>query len=167
MKANQAMRLLLHKQGIDINAAPETHTSPIWKKQDPSGRPYWGTGEFWRVDEHLSADQDLSQLEWDGNELHLDAYAKSSVAPMLRRGIGIMKAWKTQLAQEYPKTGFLLLASFDDGQEHINKDDFPDGFFSLTLRFWAVRDGDTVVELRDFDTWEQPAFLDTCGREAT
>ena len=87
--------------------------------------------------------------------------------PMLRRGIEIMKAWKTQLAQEYPKTGFLLLASFDDGQELINKDDFPDGFFSLTLRFWAVRDRDTVVALRDFDTWEQPAFLDTCGREAT
>ena len=41
---------------------------PIWEKTDPYGRKYYGVANFCGVGGPASEDDDLSWLEWDGNE---------------------------------------------------------------------------------------------------
>ena len=164
MLANQTMAMLLREQGIDMDSVDADISFPIWKKHDPAGKPYWGISHFWGLDKNgIPAGQDLSQLEWDGNEVFLDAHSKAEIAGILNEGIGIIKAWRQHLERSCPETAFCILATYDNGDKLINKEDFPDGACSLTLRFWAVRDGDTVVDLTCFDEWDQPSLLDICN----
>ena len=41
----------------------------------------------------------------------------------------------------------------------VNKADYPEGFFSVTFRFWAPRGQNSVVCIDSFDGWDQPALL--------
>ena len=165
IQPNKAMKSLLQRHKIDINDIPANDAYPIWKKQDQAGRPYWGVADFWHLDQNgVLASYDLSQLEWDGNEVHLDAYAEDQIAVILREAIGIIKSWTLQLEHEEPDMLFLILASYDDGAELVNKEDFPDGCYSITFRFWAPRGRNTVVNLASFEDWEQPALLAVCNK---
>ena len=164
IQPNKAMKLLLQQQKIEIHDVPAINAYPIWKKQDQAGRPYWGVSDFWHLDQNgVPASEDLSQLEWDGNEVHLDANAEDQIPGILKDAFGIIKAWMRQLEQEEPNTPFLILASYDEGEELVNKEDFPDGCYSITFRFWAPRGGNTVVDLSSFEDWEQPALLAACS----
>ena len=164
IQPNKAMKLLLQQQKIEIHDVPAINAYPIWKKQDQAGRPYWGVSDYWHLDQNgVPASEDLSQLEWDGNEVHLDSFAENQIPGILRESIGIIKAWIVQLEREEPNTRFRILASYDDGAELVNKEDYPDGFYSITLRFWAPRGRNTVVDLVHFEDWEQPALLAACG----
>ena len=167
MLANRSMALLLREQGIDIDAVCADNAFPIRKRHDRSGRAYWVVSHFWNLDRNgVPACEDLSHLEWDGNEVHLDAETKAGIARTLKKGVGIMKAWKRHLEQHCPDHVFCILAAYDNGDMLVNKEDYPDGFYSLNLRFWAVRDGNTVVNLTCFDEWDQPALLDICNEYA-
>ena len=163
MQSNKAMKLLLQQHKINVDDVPAQNTFPIWKKRDLAGRPYWGVSDFWHLDQNgVSASEDLSRLEWDGNEVNLDAYAEDQIQGILRESIGIIKAWMLQLEHEEPDIPFLILASFDDGAELVNKKEFPSGCYSITFRFWALRGRNTVVNLASFEDWEQPALLADC-----
>ena len=165
IQPNKSMKLLLQQHKIDVDDIPAMDAYPIWKKQDQAGRPYWGVSDFWHLDQNgVPASEDLSQLEWDGNEVHLDANAEDQIPGILKDAFGIIKAWMRQLEQEEPNTPFLILASYDDGEELVNKEDFPDGCYSITFRFWAPRGGNTVVDLSSFEDWEEPALLAVCGK---
>ena len=164
IQSNKAMKLLLQQHKINVDDVPAQNTYPIWKKQDQAGRPYWGVSDFWHLDQNgIPASADLSRLEWDGNEVNLDAYTKEQISGILKESIGIIKAWMLQLEKEEPDTPFLILASYDDGAELINKEDFPDGCYSITFRFWAPRGRDSVVNLTSFEDWEQPVVLAACN----
>ena len=164
IQPNKAMKLLFLQHKISIDDAPVNNAYPIWKKQDQSGRPYWGISDFWHLDQDgVPASEDLSQLEWDGNEVHLDAYSEDQIPGILRESIGIVKAWILQLEHEEPDVQFLILASYDDGEELVNKEDFPNGCYSITFRFWAARQN-SVVNLTSFEEWEQPALLAVCNK---
>ena len=165
IQLNKAMKLLLQQHKIDVDSVKTRDSYPIWKKQDQAGRPYWGVSDFWNLDQNgVSASEELSQLEWDGNEVHLDAYAEDQIPEILRESIGIIKAWMVQLEHDEPDMPFLILANYDDGAELVNKEDFPDGCYSITFRFWVPRGGNTVVNLASFENWEQPALLAVCGK---
>ena len=165
IQPNKAMKLLLLQHKISIDDVPVNNAYPIWKKQDRAGRPYWGVSDFWHLDQKgVPASEDLSQLEWDGNEVHLDTYAEDQIPEILRESIGTIKAWMLQLEHEGPDVPFLILASYDDGEELDNKEDFQDGCYSITFRFWATRGGNTVVNLSSFEDWEQPALLAVCNK---
>ena len=165
IQPNKSMKLLLQQHKIDVDDIPAMDAYPIWKKQDQAGRPYWGVSDFWHLDQNgVPASEDLSQLEWDGNEVHLDANAEDQIPGILKDAFGIIMAWMRQLEQEEPNTPFLILASYDDGEELVNKEDFPDGCYSITFRFWAPRGGNTVVDLSSFEDWEQPALLAVCDK---
>ncbi|MBQ1685206.1 MAG: hypothetical protein II072_06820, partial [Clostridia bacterium] len=70
------METLLKVQGITIEDVPAENGYPIWMKHDPSGRPYWGTADFCGIENaDIPRDINLSELEWDGNELVFDAYS--------------------------------------------------------------------------------------------
>ena len=165
IQSNKTMRLLLRQHKIDVDAVNTNNSYPIWKKQDQAGRPYWGVSDFWNLDQNgVSASEDLSRLEWNGNEVRLDAYAEDQIPGILRESIGIIKAWMLQLEHDEPDTQFLILACYDDGTELVNKEDFPDGCYSITFRFWATRGENTVVNLASFEDWEQPALLAACSK---
>ena len=165
IQTNKSMKLLLQQHKIDADDVPAMDAYPIWKKRDQAGRPYWGVSDFWHLDQNgVPASEDLSQLEWDGNEVHLDANAEDQIPGILKDAFGIIMAWMRQLEQEEPNTPFLILASYDDGEEIVNKEDFPDGCYSITFRFWAPRGGNTVVDLSSFEDWEQPALLAVCDK---
>ena len=165
MNPNKAMKLLLRQHNIDVDEVPANNAYPIWKKRDRGGRPYWGVSDFCHLDRNgVPASEDLSQLEWDGNEVTLDADSKDQVSEILRASIGILKAWKRQFEREEPDTPFLILASYDDGEELVNQEDHPDGWYSITFRFWAPRGRNTVVNLESFEDWEQPALLAVCNK---
>lgn len=164
LQANAAMRKLLAEQKIVIDEIPEKADFPIWMKRDAAGRPYWGAGHFWNMDKGgVDAERDLSQLEWDGNEVHLDAYSEAEIPRMLRDMIGILKSWQRQMERDWPDTPFCLLGSYDDGAELVNNDDSTERFFTVTFRFWAPRGRNSVVYLGAFDEWRQPALLGFCG----
>lgn len=164
LQANKAMRALLAEQNIAIEEIPEKTDYPIWMKRDAAGRPYWGVSHFWNMDKDgVAADRDLSQLEWDGNEIHLDAFCHADIPNILRDMIGILKAWQRQMKRDWPDTPFCLLGSYDDGAELINEDDSTERFFTVTFRFWAPRGKNNVVYLGAFDEWRQPALLGFCN----
>lgn len=164
LQANKAMRALLAEQNIVIGEIPEKTDFPIWMKRDAAGRPYWGVSHFWNLDKDgVAADRDLSQLEWDGNEIYLDAYIAADIPNILRDMIGILKAWQRQMERDWPDTPFCLLGSYDDGAELIKEDDSTERFFTVTFRFWAPRGKNNVVYLGAFDEWRQPALLGFCN----
>ena len=165
IQSNKAMKLLFQQHKINVDDISADNAYPIWKKRDQAGRPYWGVSDFWNLDQNRpTSSEDLSQLEWDGNEVHLDAYAEDQIPGILIESIGIIKAWMQQLEHEEPDMLLLILASYDDEGELVNREDFPDGCYAITFRFWAARGENTVVNLASFEDWEQPALLAVCNK---
>lgn len=163
MRINKSMKKLLQQLAIEsVDKIPPDYSYPIWEMKDSAGRPYWGSSH-WNLD-HASVDGDcdLSRLEWDGNELYLDAKSEQHIPEILEKAIGILSGWKAELQSDYPNTHFVLFASYDDGEEQI-LDESEKPVQSVTLRFWADRGSNTVVNLSCFDEWEQPAFVDSCN----
>lgn len=164
MHDNRAMKLLLAEHGVDPEMIDPADDYPIWQKQDLIGRPYWGVLHFWNLNQaSIDAGRDLALLEWAGNEVNLDANTPAEIPEILRKAIGVMKAWKDTLQQAYEETPFILFASCDDGAELVHAEDHPDGFFSVTLRFWAPRNSKPVLDFEAFDDWAQPAILEFCN----
>ena len=165
MRLNKKMNTLLRELGIDIDNISPEYDYPIWQKFDQAGRPYWGVSHFWNIDKRgVSGEQDLSQLDWDGNEMNLDAKSKAEIPKIFEKMIGIIKAWKEKLENNYPNTQLYIFASYDNGDELEDNEDFPDGWYSLTFRFYSPRGGNTVVNLESFDEWEQPALMAVCNK---
>ena len=164
MKLNRAMESLFEQYKIDdVHLISQDSSYPIWQKEDAIGRMYWGVSNFWGLDrKQIKSTQDLSQLEWDGNEIHLDAQTDEGVKSILTTAVGILLYWKRVLEYQYPETQFYVFASYDNGDMLIlDEGELPT--CSVTLRFWADRGTDTVINLESFDDWEQPAIVGCCN----
>lgn len=158
---NDSMSLLLKSRGIDTpdNVTPD-FSYPIKRKQDPCGREYWTVSHFWGLDKSISPEQDLSMLEWDGNELNFNAKNDKSISKILKKTIAVMKAWGICLEEDYPATVFYLFASYDNGDQLESEPSVK----SVTLRFWAERDGSKTEGFSDVENWDQPAVSVICNR---
>lgn len=164
MKENARMKTLLKKYHIEFkHDIPQNNAFPIWKKTDRAGRSYWGVSSFWGLDAHpICAERDLSQLEWDGNEVWLDAQSDEETKNILRQAIGIVTFWEHELETRYPETPFYIFVSYDNGDMQIvDEGELPTR--SVTLRFWADRGDNTVIDLEQFEDWEQPAIIVYCN----
>ena len=97
----------------DVHLISQDSSYPIWQKEDAIGRMYWGVSNFWGLDrKQIKSTQDLSQLEWDGNEIHLDAQTDEGVKSLLTTAVGILLYWKRVLEYQYseiPKRSFTFL----------------------------------------------------------
>lgn len=163
MKLNHNMRALFEEHAIRLSdAIPEINTYPIWRKTDAAGSAYWGVSSFWSPDRQPPpSDMDLSQAEWDWNEIYLEAQSSTEIADMLRQAIGIVTFWKRELETTYPETPFYIFASYDNGDMLIpDEGELPTQF--VNLRFWADRGNGTVINLEHFESWEQPAIIEYC-----
>ena len=155
VRINSQMKDLL--QGIRFDDIPALNTFPVWEKMDPKGRTYWGTSHFWNLDcNGVSSTQDLSELEWNGNETNLEVDSRSEVPTMLRKTLGIIKAWQEQLEVCYGGTSFYILASYCDNSDEQNQRAF---FATTTMRFWTERGGMPMTDFSDFYNWKEPAIV--------
>lgn len=111
MKLNRAMKSLLEQYQIDdVHLISQDSSYPIWQKEDAIGRKYWGVSNFCGMDrKQIKSTQDLSQLEWDGNEIHLDVQTDEGVKSLLTTAVGILLYWKRILEYQYPETRFYVL----------------------------------------------------------
>ena len=143
----------LSKKEFDLalidDITPDT-SYPIWTKNDPFGRAYYGVGNFCGMDRRIKGDTDLSWLEWDGNEVHI---SNSNKMLLLKKAIGIMKGWRDQFVENYPDDSFVVLASFDDGSAMVEE---CERNMSFTLRFWKKREGQGPDENVEYN---QPVIL--------
>lgn len=139
-----------------ISDIPPVNTFPIWKKTDPYGRDYYGVSHFWSMDTYIEKNCDLSWLEWDGNEVYIADDAHDNALGIFVEAIGIMKAWQTQIQEQFPDDRFMILASFDDGQEMVECN--CDRIQSFTLRFWKIREGQGLDETIDINNYDQPVI---------
>ena len=164
MKLNNSMRALLAAHFVSVNdPIPENSAYPIWCKTDATGRTYWGTSSFCGLDKQpLPLDTDLSQLEWDGNEVHLDARSNAEIVNILRQALGIVFFWRRQLETKYPQIPFCIFASYDNGDMLILEEgELPTQ--SVALRFWADRGSESVMNFENFESWDQPAIIEYCN----
>ena len=114
------------------NDASPSINLPIWEKKNCIGQSYWGVGNFCGLDKGIiNVDCNLTDLEWDGNEIRLTN--STNIPELVEQGLEIIITWKKQMEHEYPKISFDIFLSVDKGDEDISP--------SVTLRFWAVRNG--------------------------
>lgn len=123
---------------------------PILCRLDSSGRPYWVLGETCALDS--SADDDLTELEWNENEVRVGGCG--DIIGALTHGLGIVSAWRRQLEAEYPDTAFDIVLSIDEGDEDIAP--------SVTLRLWAVRDHEHYIlpSSSGLEAFSQPVLME-------
>lgn len=161
MRVSKSMSLLL--EDINIQEIKPINSYPIWQKKDKNGRPYWGVGNFFSLDRIGNLEEkDLSQLEWDGNEVYLSTDRQNEISGILIETIAIMKAWKETLERDYRDEPFYIIMSFDNGDELVNKDDY-ECWASTTIRFWAPRNANTVANLECLDAFDQPVMVLECN----
>ena len=154
VRINDQMKDLL--QDIRFDDVPALNGFPIWEKKDQIGRIYWGTSHFWNLDRNgVLPTQDLSELEWDGNETNLEVDSRDEVPAMLRKTLGIVKAWKEHLEVNYGGRSFYILASYCDNTDEERKEEF---FAVTTMRLWAERGDVPMTDFRNFNNWREPAI---------
>lgn len=161
MHVNKTMEVLL--KDIDIESIEPINSYPIWQKKDKNGRPYWGVGNFFSLDQYGNLEEaDFSRLEWDGNEVQLSTDRQAEIPEILIETIGIMKAWKETLERDYRDVPFYIMMSFDNGDALVNRDD-DECWAATTVRFWAPRNENTVADLECLEDFDQPVMVLECN----
>lgn len=148
---NKQMKKIL--EGIDINNIQHQNGYSIWKKLNSDGEAFWGVGNFCGLsDEIIESNCNLTDLEWDGNEVYI--CNSDNIAELVINALKIVTAWKVQMEKEYMDIPFDIFLSIDNGDEDISP--------SATLRFYAVRDGEHyIIPAQDeLDRFEQPVLIE-------
>ena len=158
MQANRAMRALLQRYHVDPACVPPLNLYPVWKKVDDTGRPYWGCGK----DSSYLPRENLSWMEWDMNETYLSTNKPGKIREVLILTVSSVKAWKDTLEKRYPETPFCLFFNYDDGSFQ-EPDPGKEPYRCTFARFWAIREGETVLDFSDFEDRNEPAMMDVCN----
>ena len=168
MNMSRSMKELLDYHSIaDLEKAshipPRARRYRIWKKYNAAdAQPYWGVLDFCGMStDGVSADRHLGWLEWDGNEIYLSVSSADKVPTLLKRAAGIMKYWKKQLERDYPEMPFIIFASFGDNLEYI-EDDEEESYY-VNMRFFALRDGDRLLDFDGMENNAQPVMWYRCN----
>lgn len=136
------------------------HIRKEYKAAD--GQPYWTVLDFCGMNAcNVSADRQLGWLEWDGNEVYLNTVDAAEIPTLLKRAAGIMKYWKKQLERDYPETPFVIFASYGDNLEFIEDGD--DEEYYVNMRFFALRNSDTLLDFDGMENNAQPLMWYCCG----
>ena len=120
----------------------------IWQKQNEKGELYWGVGNFCGMGKYpvKQTREALTELEWDGNEYYI-----TDQKDLLGYANQIVAYWKKQMEAEFPETPFAILWGLDAGEEGVKP--------SVTLRFWAIRNGYTILTQEQIQNQENTWLL--------
>ena len=100
----QMERLLASRHPEDVG--PD-YQYQVWTAKTVDGNPFWGAGNFCGLDTGhvIRYGRELTDLEWDGNEL----YVSGEDAP--GQAFAIYRSIKMQLQEKFPDTEFDLMVS--------------------------------------------------------
>lgn len=97
---------------------------------------------------NLVKDQ-LSDFEWEGNEIYLSS--DDSLDKVLKQALIIIEQLKTQMMSEFRKIYFDIVLSVDLGDEDVSP--------SATIRFYAIRDEYHIIEYDALEEYNQPMLI--------
>lgn len=105
----------------------------IWEKKTLDGNPFWGIGDFGgiSVDGIIKYGKELTELEWQGNELF---FSEDCLETLETKVIAVYLALKKQMEEFFSGRLFDLVVSVD--MENCTG----------TIRFYAIRDGYHYIE---------------------
>jgi len=105
----------------------------IWERRTMDGNPFWGIGSFCGlpVDSVIQYGRELTELEWDGNELF---FSDEDEEALEHEVAAAYLALKEQMETEFPDQEFDLVVSVDE-ENHTG-----------TIRFYGIRDGYHFME---------------------
>ncbi|MCC3865711.1 hypothetical protein K0040_15725 [Terrisporobacter petrolearius] len=92
---------------------------------------------------------ELSDFEWEGNEIYL--YSDGYIDEVLKEALIIIEQLKVQMLNEFKKTSFDIVLSVDLGDEDVNP--------SATIRFYSVRDEYHIIEYDEIEEYNQPMLI--------
>ena len=120
----------------------------IWEKKTLDGNPFWGIGNFCGlpVDEVTQYGKDLTNLEWEGNELFFSHEDQESLKMEV---IASYLALKKQMEEKLLDRVFDLVVSIDE-KNHTG-----------TIRFYGIRDRYHYIEptQENLERFKQEAVL--------
>lgn len=100
---------------------------------------------------------DLSELEWDINDLHIDADGPD-IGPILSRSLAIVQAWQAQMERDFPETPFDIFLYVDEGRDLAEESAL--SVPAVTVHFYAVREGRHYIRPESISGENvQPAIL--------
>lgn len=148
MYSNLAMNELLRKVSpqYTTNSIPEL----LEKKLAENGEDYYCIREgfcFPYIQNVTFSDTELSQYEWEGNEIFISDDSVKIVTAKVLKMIGYLQI---QMRNEYPNTAFDIFVSMDI------EEGLP---FSATIRFYKVRNNFHIVTVEDLNEYNQPVML--------
>lgn len=154
MLFNDMAKVLFEKINLDNLTANDNYL--IWERTDKFGRAYYGVSHFYTLENDISIDEELSWLEWDGNEVCISFSEFELLESKYREAISILNSWKAQL-KKFSDSKFCIILSFDNG--YLMDDE--DRIFSFMLRFWKERsESELITDINDFN---QPIIIEYCN----
>lgn len=155
MIQNRAMFYFL--RDIDMDRIIPSSGHPITRHQNETGEPLWivSNASFSLNRCKPFTGKDLTELEWDENEVTIDGL--DNVEDLLKETLGILKQWKHQMETDFPLDKFDIILSIDYGDEDVEP--------SATIRFYAIRDHYRIVEINqmNLENFVQPILVECVG----
>lgn len=130
-RCNFAMDRLLTR--VYRNGVTPFYTQRIWQKKTLDGNPFWGIGSFCgiSVDGVIEYGRELTELEWQGNELF---FSHENQENLEKEVIAAYLALKKQIEEDFSQWIFDLMVSVDE-ENHTG-----------CIRFYGIRDGYHYIE---------------------
>lgn len=125
-RCNFAMERLLAR--VYRNGVTPFYTQRIWEKKTLDGNLFWGIGNFcgMPVDGVIEYGRELTELEWQGNELF---FSDENQEKLEKEVIAAYLALKKQIEEDFSQWIFDLMVSVDE-ENHTG-----------CIRFYGLRDG--------------------------
>lgn len=153
MKCNFAMDRLITR--VYRNGIAPYFSQRIWEKKTLDGNPFWGIGDFCgiSVDGVIKYGRELTDLEWEGNELFFSHEERSCLE---KEVVAAYLALKKQMEEEFSDWIFDLVVSIDE-ENHTGH-----------IRFYNIRDGYHYInpEQENLDGFQKEALLVETVNEA-
>lgn len=156
MECNFQMERIL--ASVYLEDVMPDHSHQVWQGKTLDGDAFWGVDNFCGLDTAhvIRYGRELTDLEWDGNEIFV------SGEDAAEKAFAIYHSIKIQLQQRFSQTEFDLMVSVCTGEQarEGNGEQTREGNGEQTeeqmaervagqtavIRFWAVRDGYHFIE---------------------
>ncbi len=99
--------------------------------------------------------EDLSHYEHEGNEMYVSQ--EKPVVEVLRYALGVAFDLRTQMLDEFSEREFDIVVSIDLGDEDVEP--------SITIWFYAVRDGYCVIPQKEIELYTNPVLVSNTKEE--
>ena len=128
----------------------------IYEKMNSEGEAYYCINNFCGLNKNgilKYLDTELTDFEWDGNEVHICINNEKEIYPVLKVALIAINSWKNILKYKFPNVEFDIVMSISDGIEF-------EGAPSATLRIYAIRNEYYYIELDKIEEFKQPILIE-------